>query len=69
MFIDEDGVLPDWQELQDQWKAVLQDLAQGFRNGDARVDPKNPQACMYCDQHTFCRIYERTNFMEKEAEE
>ena len=59
MYIDDDGVLPDWQELQDQWKEVLQDLAHGFRDGDARVDPKNPQACVYCDQHTFCRIYER----------
>lgn len=51
--------VPDWETLFAQWKDTLNQLAINFREGDARVDPKNAGSCRYCDLHAFCRIYER----------
>ena len=51
-----------WEVLIAAWRTDLTDLAIGFFNGDARVDPKKyPQTCLYCDMQPFCRIYERIN--------
>jgi hypothetical protein len=33
----------------------LENLAEGFRSGEARVDPL-PSACEYCDLRSLCRI-------------
>jgi len=51
--------VPDWETLFVQWKDTLNRLAINFREGDARVDPKNADSCRYCDLHAFCRIYEK----------
>lgn len=53
------GVPPAWPALLAGWRDTLAGLARGFRAGDARVDPKTPQTCRYCEQHALCRIYEQ----------
>ena len=41
----------------ENWRLVLQQLAEDFRNGKAVVDPKNPQkTCAYCSLPGLCRI-------------
>jgi len=52
--------VPAWTDLLQGWRDTLGGLARRFRDGDARVDPKTPQTCRYCEQHTLCRIYEQT---------
>lgn len=51
--------LPAWTALLDGWRDTLDGLARRFRDGDARVAPKTPQTCRYCEQHALCRIYEQ----------
>ena len=51
------GTPPDWAGLQDNWRAVLQDLAAEFRQGVATVTP-TPRACDWCEQQPLCRIHE-----------
>lgn len=48
----------DWHELQRKWQRVLADIADQFRAGYARVDPKNARACQLCDVTSFCRIFD-----------
>ena len=48
---------PSWEDLFDNWRAVLQDLATEFRQGVATVTPKHG-ACDHCDQQPLCRIHE-----------
>lgn len=46
-----------WDELLAEWRATLTTLAEAFRAGDARVDPKRgPQTCRYCELPGLCRI-------------
>lgn len=52
--------LADWKTLFKEWNDMLNQLAVNFREGDARVDPKNATTCQYCDLHALCRIYEET---------
>jgi ATP-dependent helicase/nuclease subunit B len=52
------GEVSSWEALLADWRATLARLARGFCEGDARVDPKSPQSCRYCDQHALCRIHE-----------
>jgi len=49
-----------WMEQLQQWRQTLTVLAENFRQGRAEVDPKDPQACQYCDLHALCRIHEKT---------
>ena len=46
-----------WEEMFDNWRAVLENLTNEFRQGVASVSPK-PRACDWCDQHLLCRIHE-----------
>lgn len=58
------GVKPaqSWEGLLAGWRQVVDDLAQGFAFGDARVDPKNGLAtCSRCDLQTLCRVYEKVS--------
>ena len=48
---------PSWEEMFDNWRGVLENLADEFRQGAASVNPK-PRACDWCDQHLLCRIHE-----------
>ncbi|HET9578608.1 MAG TPA: PD-(D/E)XK nuclease family protein [Usitatibacter sp.] len=49
----------DWAQLVAGWRDKLEALGQEFARGEARVDPKAPNACDQCDQHAFCRIAAR----------
>ena len=53
------GTAADWHELLEAWRRALTQLARDFRQGDARVDPKKPDTCSWCDLHSLCRIYEQ----------
>jgi ATP-dependent helicase/nuclease subunit B len=40
-----------------EWRRVLEDLANAFHRGDARVDPKSyPTTCAHCAQRILCRL-------------
>jgi hypothetical protein len=54
-----DPALPFERQLL-EWKSVLQHLAEGYRAGDAKVDPK-PGACDNCGLRSLCRIREFEN--------
>ncbi|MBI4006516.1 MAG: PD-(D/E)XK nuclease family protein [Gammaproteobacteria bacterium] len=58
--IKEAQAIANWQELISGWKKILSQLAADFREGDARVSPKNADTCKICDLHAFCRIYEKS---------
>ncbi len=48
-----------WNEVLRDWRVVIEQLGEAFRNGDARVDPKDyPRTCLYCELKPLCRIYE-----------
>lgn len=49
-----------WVAQLDGWQATLTTLAETFRAGDARVDPKEyPRTCQYCGLQALCRVHER----------
>lgn len=61
-----DGVAPkvetaeDWEAQLSTWRATLDKLAEDFRRGDARVDPKEyPRTCEYCGLQALCRVHEQ----------
>jgi len=49
-----------WQAQLDAWQTTLTTLAEAYRAGDARVDPKEfPQTCEHCGLQALCRVHER----------
>lgn len=49
-----------WQAQLDAWQTTLTTLAEAFRAGDARVDPKEfPRTCEHCGLQALCRVHER----------
>ena len=49
-----------WQAQLDTWQTTLTTLAEAYRAGDARVDPKEfPRTCEYCGLQALCRVHER----------
>ncbi|HKY70073.1 MAG TPA: PD-(D/E)XK nuclease family protein, partial [Gammaproteobacteria bacterium] len=46
----------DWGSLVDYWKKVLMDLSTAFMSGDASINPKDQETCLYCDFQDLCRI-------------
>ncbi|MDQ7005334.1 MAG: PD-(D/E)XK nuclease family protein [Ghiorsea sp.] len=46
----------DWDELIQHWTDTLHRLADEFMMGQAEVNPKNAQACTYCEFEGLCRI-------------
>ncbi len=49
-----------WQAQLDVWQTTLTSLAEAFRSGDARVDPKEfPRTCEHCGLQVLCRVHER----------
>ena len=49
-----------WDTQLSTWQATLTNLAEAFRAGDARVDPKEyPHTCQYCGLQALCRVHER----------
>ena len=59
-----------WNAQIDIWKTTLTLLAESFRAGDARVDPKKfPATCTYCGLQALCRVHERRlDVTEEESE-
>ena len=50
----------EWQTHLDAWQKTLTTLAEAYRAGDARVDPKEfPRTCEYCGLQALCRVHER----------
>ena len=58
------GTPPTWEELLDNWRVVLHNLADEFRRGAATVTPKRG-ACDWCDQQPLCRIHEANTLTER----
>lgn len=61
-----DGIAPkvkaaeDWPAQLAQWRTTLDKLADDYRRGDARVDPKEfPRTCDYCGLTALCRVHEQ----------
>lgn len=44
--------------IRTHWKQTLSSLAAAYLKGDAAVDPRDANACMYCGLESLCRIYE-----------
>jgi probable DNA repair protein len=56
-----------WDELRAQWLRVLETLATAFREGDARVDPRDgARTCQYCSLPALCRVGDSRNTDEEE---
>jgi len=69
-----DGVLPKAAPLKvesleaqvEEWREVLESLAEDFHSGLATVSPKHyPQTCRYCEQRLLCRL--RPSALEPDA--
>ena len=54
---DQPEASPEWDELFNRWRDVLENLADEFSRGVASVTPQ-PRACDWCEQQPFCRIHE-----------
>jgi probable DNA repair protein len=66
------GVKPaqDWDALLAGWEKEVESLAAGFAAGDSRVDPRDGlKTCGQCDLHPLCRVYERMDVLEEDADE
>lgn len=50
----------DWNEQMAEWRRILEQLANEYREGRAAVAPLNEQACTYCHLAPVCRIREVT---------
>lgn len=50
------GTEADWRDLEAFWIDTLTGLGDEFRRGEARVTPRNAQACLRCDLQPVCRI-------------
>lgn len=50
-------VSPQWQEQLQQWRQVLEGLAQEFRSGVATIEPlQGRHSCQYCGLQSLCRV-------------
>lgn len=55
-----DSGTTDWQQLKEDWAALLEELAQEFAAGVAAVLPsRGTQTCQHCDLQSLCRIGDR----------
>ena len=52
-----------WEDLSQAWNTTLTKLADDFRGGAARVDPRDAKACRECNLHSLCRIREIRQFV------
>ncbi|MEE4331788.1 MAG: PD-(D/E)XK nuclease family protein, partial [Wenzhouxiangella sp.] len=49
----------DWETLRADWYRWLEQIADGFETGQARIEPRDRQACQRCDLEALCRIHEQ----------
>ncbi len=52
------GEYGSWSALLEAWRTALSRLAEEFRQGCARPEPRERQDCQECDQSPLCRLYE-----------
>ena len=45
-----------WETLRARWRTQIEALVGEFRNGEAEVQPSDPQVCRYCHLPSLCRI-------------
>jgi ATP-dependent helicase/nuclease subunit B len=67
---EKEAIPSQWSVLLKTWRGVLESLAQNFRDGDARVDPRDgSRTCEHCDFHALCRVdeYYRQNLQGEDA--
>lgn len=58
--LDNDDCADNWSAQLVFWKQQLSQLLLDFKQGEARVDPKDLQlTCRYCECHALCRIKEK----------
>jgi ATP-dependent helicase/DNAse subunit B len=48
--------LTQWPDIKDEWRTVLEGLADDFKTGVSPVAPIDEKTCEYCDLSAFCRI-------------
>ncbi len=48
-----------WNQQLEEWRKVLEKLANDFYQGKANVDPKKEETCLLCNLQPFCRIHEK----------
>jgi len=58
-----------WPGMLAAWRRVLTALGEDFRAGHAAVDPKDDDACRYCDMPPLCRIDERRGETRDDADD
>lgn len=57
-----DAGTTDWDSLQQQWHALLEELAQEFAAGVAAVLPsRGAQTCRLCDLQSLCRVSDQAD--------
>jgi len=57
--------IADWPTLTQAWDEVLHGLSGQFCAGDARIDPRDDDACRLCDIRPLCRVDTITDGMEE----
>lgn len=50
-----------WKEGQNEWRLILNQLADEFLSGYAAAEPIDARVCETCELHSLCRIYEYSN--------
>jgi probable DNA repair protein len=75
-FSEKKGVIPKVDEAENlpnllkTWKQHAEEMAEEFKSGEARVEPKyDLKTCRSCDLQTLCRVYEKTSFLGEEEEQ
>ncbi len=48
-----------WSSLVNEWKTIMEQLANNFVMGDAKVDPADDDTCNHCTLSSLCRINEK----------
>ena len=45
-----------WDLLRARWRTQIEALVEEYRNGEAEVQPSDPQVCRYCHLPSLCRV-------------
>lgn len=52
------------EDARHYWQQTLLDLAHAYASGDAVVDPRDANTCLYCGLESLCRVYELNKRLE-----
>lgn len=59
-----DAELFELDAVSQYWKKTLLQLARQYMQGEAAVDPRDGNACLYCGLESLCRVYELNKRLE-----